>query len=171
MATATSFSKKLRTLFWLFISNFALPVLLSVAQLVVYLASPDDYQTAEYIEQINDHFTIICVVFATVWAFEGSWKEGRSRHTQLSGWSPYADDNGEIESEMQFRMRGPQPHPAANALYDKKPQPASSESDTCTSSNDLTGTAAMLTCLDDASGELGRLDLHGTVLSRIGQAI
>ncbi|TCD68956.1 hypothetical protein EIP91_009346 [Steccherinum ochraceum] len=70
-----SFSKKIATLFWISATNFVFPVVLSVAQLVALLVIPSRYDIALYINEVNIHISIIAVVFATVWVFEGRWAE------------------------------------------------------------------------------------------------
>ena len=82
-----SFSAKIKHAFWISTYNFVFPVLLSVAQIVSYMAS-NDYVLAMYIEQVNIYFTIIGLVFATVWAAERHWEDAqrreRSRPSQMS---------------------------------------------------------------------------------------
>ena len=77
-----SFAAKIKDAFWISTYSFVFPVLLSVAQIVSYMASKN-YILAMYIEQVNIHFTIIGLVFATVWAAERDWenarRKGRSR--------------------------------------------------------------------------------------------
>ncbi|VDB87187.1 unnamed protein product [Peniophora sp. CBMAI 1063] len=174
LRSKTSFSKKLYTLFWLSVSNFVFPVLLSIAQLAVYLASPRLYNTSLYIEQVNNHFTIICVVFATVWAFQGSWEEARnysSRNFRQST-QEHSRSSEDIESEMRFRIRaqGP-PAPMANILCDKPPnvEPDSkvSSGSPASSHMDESRLGGRGTPHHHVDIEVGRLDLHGTVLSRM----
>lgn len=68
-------SQTIRTLFWISATNFVFPVMLSVVQLVVYFARPDNYLIALYVAQVNFYFTIMGVVFATLWVAEGRWKK------------------------------------------------------------------------------------------------
>ncbi|KIJ57602.1 hypothetical protein HYDPIDRAFT_104062, partial [Hydnomerulius pinastri MD-312] len=61
-------------LFWISTYNFVFPVLLSLAQIIIYMINEDKYYLiALYIEQVNFYFTIMGLVFATVWAAEGRW--------------------------------------------------------------------------------------------------
>ncbi|KAI0316518.1 hypothetical protein OF83DRAFT_1172807 [Amylostereum chailletii] len=102
-----SFSEKIYTLFWISASNFVFPVLLSITQVVIYMVKPDDYLLSLYIQEVNLQFSIISVVFATAWAFEGRWAEehgirGISGHditvsslhfnTRLRGLSTHRED-------------------------------------------------------------------------------
>ncbi|KAH7886417.1 hypothetical protein F5I97DRAFT_1937263 [Phlebopus sp. FC_14] len=73
-------SQKVQQLFWISTYNFVFPVILSVAQIVIYMLNPDNYLLALYVEEVNFGFTIMGLVFATVWAAEGQWKEGRRFH-------------------------------------------------------------------------------------------
>ncbi|KAF7346672.1 hypothetical protein MSAN_01804800 [Mycena sanguinolenta] len=70
-------SQTLRTLFWIFASNFVFPVILGSAQLAVYLMDPASL-TSLYIEAVNFHFTIMGVVFATLWVAESEWAGTRN---------------------------------------------------------------------------------------------
>ncbi|KIY47592.1 hypothetical protein FISHEDRAFT_15948, partial [Fistulina hepatica ATCC 64428] len=84
-----SLSQRLKTLFWISVSNFVFPLILSVVQLAIYANNSAHYVTALYVEQVNIQFTIIGVVFATVWVAEGQWADTRrqetlGRTTQLS---------------------------------------------------------------------------------------
>ncbi|KZV72578.1 hypothetical protein PENSPDRAFT_628633 [Peniophora sp. CONT] len=179
LRSSASFSKKLSTLFWLSVSNFVFPALLSIAQLAVFLASPDLYATAEYIEEVNTHFTVICVVFATIWAFEGSWEDNRNNSSRnLNGHGhEHSGSSEDVESEMRFRIRAPgPPHPMSDILYDK-PRVVNADSTISSGSPrsshlDEPKISTTLERVGDVEeGELGRLDLHGTVLSRMGMAI
>ncbi|KAJ7019184.1 hypothetical protein C8F04DRAFT_1276553 [Mycena alexandri] len=70
-------SQTIRALFWISASNFVFPVILGIAQLATYLANPDSL-TPLYIEAVNFHFTIMGVVFATLWVAEGEWAGTRN---------------------------------------------------------------------------------------------
>lgn len=76
-------SQKISTLFWISTSNFVFPVILSIVQIAIYMASPDNYLVALYVETVNYHFTIMGVVFATVWAAEGRWEDDNNINKPL----------------------------------------------------------------------------------------
>jgi len=62
-----SFTKRLKTLFWIALSNFVFPALFSIAQIiVVYRAA--DLVVINQIVLANTSIAVIGVVFATVWA-------------------------------------------------------------------------------------------------------
>ncbi|KAF8217224.1 hypothetical protein K438DRAFT_1558570 [Mycena galopus ATCC 62051] len=77
-------SQTIKSLFWISVSNFVFPVILGVAQLATYLANPNSL-TPLYIEGVNFHFTIMGVVFATLWVAEGEWAGTRNVFTEQSG--------------------------------------------------------------------------------------
>ncbi|KAJ7804951.1 hypothetical protein B0H14DRAFT_3883189 [Mycena olivaceomarginata] len=77
-------SQTIKTLFWISVSNFVFPVILSIAQLAIYLTNPNSL-TPLYIEAINFHFTIMGVVFATLWVAEGEWAGNRGVFSEQSG--------------------------------------------------------------------------------------
>ncbi|KAJ7908999.1 hypothetical protein B0H13DRAFT_1616981 [Mycena leptocephala] len=70
-------SQTIKSLFWISVSNFVFPVILGVAQLATYLSNPNSL-TPLYIEAVNFHFTIMGVVFATLWVAEGQWADTRN---------------------------------------------------------------------------------------------
>ncbi|KAK7453541.1 hypothetical protein VKT23_011821 [Stygiomarasmius scandens] len=76
---SSTFKQKLSTLFWIATSNFVFPVVMGIIQLTIYMAT-GNYLLALYIEEVNFHFTIIGVVFATVWAAELRWASTRGYH-------------------------------------------------------------------------------------------
>ena len=67
----------LETLFWIAISNFIIPVMLSIAQLVVMWISKDMIKVA-LISTANIYVEIIGVLLATVWTRESRWQEENS---------------------------------------------------------------------------------------------
>lgn len=62
------------------VTNFVFPVVLGVTQLAIYLAKPEAYLIAVYVEIINFHTTTIGAVFATLWVAERRWDADRSDH-------------------------------------------------------------------------------------------
>ncbi|KAF7348984.1 hypothetical protein MVEN_01419400 [Mycena venus] len=76
-------SQTIKSLFWISVSNFVFPVILGIAQLTTYLANPNSL-TPLYIEAVNFHFTIMGVVFATLWVAEGEWAGTRSISAEQS---------------------------------------------------------------------------------------
>jgi len=70
-------SQTIKSLFWIAVSNFVFPVILGVAQLATYLSNPNSL-TPLYIEGVNFHFTIMGVVFATLWVAESEWAGTRN---------------------------------------------------------------------------------------------
>lgn len=58
--------------------------MLGIGQLAIYVARPEAYLTAIYVEWINTHFTIIGVVFATVWIAEDRWADARGMNLEES---------------------------------------------------------------------------------------
>ncbi|KIJ66530.1 hypothetical protein HYDPIDRAFT_109576, partial [Hydnomerulius pinastri MD-312] len=81
-----SVSEKVNQLFWISTYNFVFPVLLSLAQIIVYMINEDKYYLiALYIEQVNFYFTIIGLVFATVWAAESRWEDSRFVGRPMTG--------------------------------------------------------------------------------------
>ncbi|KIY53188.1 hypothetical protein FISHEDRAFT_33745 [Fistulina hepatica ATCC 64428] len=70
-----------RVLFWISVCNFVFPLFMAIVQLAVYLAEKNatdtKYLIAFYIQQVNMYFTIIGVVFATIWVAEDRWNTSR----------------------------------------------------------------------------------------------
>src|SRR6266550_6969661 len=68
----------LEALFWIAISNFVIPVMLSIAQLVVIWMSKD-LMVLAIIFTVNIYVEIIGVLMATIWVAGSQWREKKSR--------------------------------------------------------------------------------------------
>ncbi|KAI0655755.1 hypothetical protein C8Q70DRAFT_413386 [Cubamyces menziesii] len=62
----TTFSSRVRTLFWIAASNLVIPVLLIFVQLV-YVFHDNNFLHGAYVYIVNIHLQIIGVLFATIW--------------------------------------------------------------------------------------------------------
>ncbi|KAJ7768615.1 hypothetical protein DFH07DRAFT_769160 [Mycena maculata] len=80
------------------------PVILGVTQLTIYLVGPDEYLTALYVEAVNFHFTIIGVVFATLWGVEGHWEDSRNMPSDHSGPSTIQFNTHSVSSRGPAQM-------------------------------------------------------------------
>ncbi|KAK2467344.1 hypothetical protein APHAL10511_000579 [Amanita phalloides] len=75
-------SSALEALFWISLSNFVIPVMLSIAQLVVVWKSPNIFNVVP-ICIVNVYVQIIGVLLATVWASGTRW-QGEHKTTNVS---------------------------------------------------------------------------------------
>ncbi|EIW84013.1 hypothetical protein CONPUDRAFT_135622 [Coniophora puteana RWD-64-598 SS2] len=66
-SNVSSLTAKLRTIFWIAISNFVIPTLLSIAQIIVVYRAVDILAINDIV-LVNTCVAVIGVVFATVWA-------------------------------------------------------------------------------------------------------
>ncbi|EPQ61378.1 hypothetical protein GLOTRDRAFT_135844 [Gloeophyllum trabeum ATCC 11539] len=82
-----SLGRKLKTLFYIAVSNFVIPVIFSLVQ-IIFLYRSKDYQALNSIICVNTSVAVIGVVFATVWA-------GVERH----GADTRAHDHGDLDTE------------------------------------------------------------------------
>ncbi|KAI0820495.1 hypothetical protein BC628DRAFT_1330172 [Trametes gibbosa] len=62
-----SISSRLRTLFWIAVSNFVIPVLLNLAQLI-FIFRDVEFLHGTYIFIVNNYVQIIGVLLATIWS-------------------------------------------------------------------------------------------------------
>ncbi|PFH45064.1 hypothetical protein AMATHDRAFT_10086 [Amanita thiersii Skay4041] len=69
-----SYTSVIKGLFWIAISNFIFPVLLSIAQLIFVFRDPD-FVPGVIVLLINDYVEIIGVLLATVWVAGTHWSE------------------------------------------------------------------------------------------------
>ncbi|KIJ59705.1 hypothetical protein HYDPIDRAFT_118202 [Hydnomerulius pinastri MD-312] len=118
-----SVSEKVNQLFWISTYNFVFPVLLSLAQIIVYTINEDKYYLiALYIEQANFYFTIMGLVFATVWAAESRWEDsrfvGRPMAGQLSTarFAPGARRSGQKRESGQVLEFVPAPNESMHSV-------------------------------------------------------
>ena len=68
-----SYTSRLKGLFWIAVSNFVFPVILSIVQLVFIFRDPD-FLKGTYIYVTNSFVEIIGVLLATVWTSSSHWK-------------------------------------------------------------------------------------------------
>ncbi|KAJ7765511.1 hypothetical protein DFH07DRAFT_737759 [Mycena maculata] len=71
----SSYAAKLRALFWISVTNFVFPVLLSITQLIFRFRDKNYYHDL-YIFFANDYVAIVGVVFATVWVVGSDRTDG-----------------------------------------------------------------------------------------------
>ncbi|KAI0753771.1 hypothetical protein C8Q74DRAFT_1211121 [Fomes fomentarius] len=65
--TATSYYYRLRTLFWISVSNFVFPVILNLVQLILAFRNPD-FLDGAYVLIVNNYISVIGVLLATIWS-------------------------------------------------------------------------------------------------------
>ncbi len=78
-----SYSKRISTLFWIAVSNFVFPVMLSFIQLV-FAFKARLFLDATYIIITNIYFEIIAVLLATVWSAGSKWSEKQQATAKTS---------------------------------------------------------------------------------------
>ncbi|PBK70347.1 hypothetical protein ARMSODRAFT_974311 [Armillaria solidipes] len=78
-----SYSKRISTLFWIAVSNFVFPVMLSFVQLV-FAFKARLFLDATYIIITNIYFEIIAVLLATVWSAGSKWSEKQQATAKTS---------------------------------------------------------------------------------------
>lgn len=106
--------ERMRWLYWIAISNFVLPCILSLVQLVLIFRD-SNFLVSTYVNLVNNYVDIIGVIFATVWSTGSNWATEKglvSHHTPSSDNSdssassnlhlPYSDPR-----HPPLRMRGP----------------------------------------------------------------
>ncbi|KAI0365827.1 hypothetical protein BV20DRAFT_953407 [Pilatotrama ljubarskyi] len=81
---AHTLSSRLRTLFWIAASNFVLPVLLNLAQLI-FTFRDSSFLHGTYIFLVNTYVQIIGVLLATIWSTGTQWSEVTSRRAEGRG--------------------------------------------------------------------------------------
>ncbi|GJE96435.1 hypothetical protein PsYK624_126320 [Phanerochaete sordida] len=77
LKSSNSYARRIRSLMWIAVSNFVIPDILSLVQLIVLFLHPDDGEVALYVFVIffaNPCVEIIGVLFATVWAASNHWQ-------------------------------------------------------------------------------------------------
>ena len=71
-----SYSARLRTLFWIAVSNFVFPVIFDISQIVL-IFQDNDFIKAAAVVNVNTYISILGVLFSTIWA-TGSHRVGES---------------------------------------------------------------------------------------------
>ncbi|KAI0640904.1 hypothetical protein C8Q79DRAFT_1003985 [Trametes meyenii] len=77
-------SSRLRTLFWIAVSNFVLPVLLNLAQLI-FVFRDSSFLHGTYVFLVNTYVQILGVLLATIWSTGTQWSELASRGAHADG--------------------------------------------------------------------------------------
>lgn len=78
-----SYTAQLKSLFWIAVSNFVFPVILSIIQLILLFHDPS-YLKGAYIFMANDYVEIIGVLLATVWTTSKHWTDKHTTSTSHS---------------------------------------------------------------------------------------
>ncbi|KAM5531173.1 hypothetical protein V8D89_015143 [Ganoderma adspersum] len=77
-----SYGARLRTLFWIALSNFVFPVIFDVAQLILIFRDRN-YIEGSYVVIVNSYVSILGVLFSTIWA-SGATRLGEVSSTEYS---------------------------------------------------------------------------------------
>ncbi len=93
-----SFTDRLKSLFWIAVTNFVVPVLFSLAQIVIVYREVD-FVVINDIVLANTSIAVIGVVFASIWA--GSY--GRARADCRDSKDGSATRENEAVSTIVFR--------------------------------------------------------------------
>lgn len=67
MNLSASYYDRLRTLFWISVSNFVFPVILNLAQLILAFRNPN-FLDGAYVLIVNNYISVIGVLLATIWS-------------------------------------------------------------------------------------------------------
>ncbi|PIL26400.1 hypothetical protein GSI_12157 [Ganoderma sinense ZZ0214-1] len=65
--SAGSYAARIRTLFWIALSNFVFPVVFDIAQLVLIFRDAS-YIGGGYVISVNSYISILGVLFSTIWS-------------------------------------------------------------------------------------------------------
>ena len=89
------YASRLRTLFWLAVSNFVFPVIFNIVQLVIVFRDRN-FTHGVYVVSANIYVEIVCVLLATLWCSETYWNAAAS--IALSGAKPGSSDADSTQS-------------------------------------------------------------------------
>ena len=79
MRPTGSYASRLKALFWIAVSNFVIPVILTLVQLVFVFCDRDWFH-GSYVFIVNTHIQIVGVIMATIWCTGMRWSDsGRPR--------------------------------------------------------------------------------------------
>ncbi|KAK0230493.1 hypothetical protein IW262DRAFT_1291603 [Armillaria fumosa] len=102
-SSTISFTERLKILFWIAVTNFVVPTLFSVAQIIVVYRGVT-YVAINDIVLANTSTAVILVVFATVWAGSSHWQ----RATKVSRQTEESSEPGGVTSNIIFHPRSRQ---------------------------------------------------------------
>ena len=78
-----SYASRLRTLFWIALSNLVFPVIFDIAQLILIFRD-SDFVDGSHVITANSYVAILGVLFSTIWA-SGSGRMAETTATQSNG--------------------------------------------------------------------------------------
>ncbi|KAH9476248.1 hypothetical protein JR316_0011819 [Psilocybe cubensis] len=99
-----SYASKVKALFWIAVSNFIFPVILSIFQLIMLFRDPD-FLIGSYTYLTNDFVEIVGVMLATVWASSSNWSSTNSAslaHPTITSSAPQFARNIHLENFQAF---------------------------------------------------------------------
>ncbi|KAK0243059.1 hypothetical protein EDD85DRAFT_762218 [Armillaria nabsnona] len=99
-SSTISFTERLKILFWIAVTNFVVPTLFSVAQIIIVYRGVT-YVAINDIVLANTSTAVILVVFATVWTGSSHWQ----RATKVSRQTGESLEQGGITSNIIFHPR------------------------------------------------------------------
>ncbi|PBL02843.1 hypothetical protein ARMGADRAFT_981710 [Armillaria gallica] len=99
-SSTISFTERLKILFWIAVTNFVVPTLFSVAQIIIVYRGVT-YVAINDVVLANTSTAVILVVFATVWAGSSHWK----RATKVSRQTGESLEQGGVTSNIIFHPR------------------------------------------------------------------
>lgn len=93
-----SYSGRLRAIFWIAVSNFVLPVIFNIAQLVLIFRD-NSFVHGTYVLLVNIYVEIISVLLATLWCSSSHWQAASFpvRETPLTLENGNVDGLGEVK--------------------------------------------------------------------------
>ena len=110
LCLAGSYSARLRALFWIAVSNFVLPVMFNVAQLIINFRDDNIFHGA-YALLVNIYVEIISVLLATLWCsgtyWNGTMQVGHGSESQEKPLSLEAGRTTESFGSVKF-AEGPE---------------------------------------------------------------
>ncbi|KAM5539660.1 hypothetical protein V8D89_006769 [Ganoderma adspersum] len=74
----SSYSERLKALFWIAVFNFVFPVIINVVIVIMSFREPNVLRTSDFIE-LNNYVEIICVLLATIWCTGTYWDHAPAR--------------------------------------------------------------------------------------------
>jgi hypothetical protein len=93
-----SISGRLQSLFWITSTNFIFPLIFNLCQIILLFVA-DDLLLAASVENVNIYVSIICCVFASIWASTSSF----NAPSFAGGAHPQPSKPSRISSVLYFR--------------------------------------------------------------------
>ena len=106
MRSVVSYTARLRALFWIAASNFVIPVIFNIAQLVL-IFHDESFVHGTYVLLVNIYVEIVSVLLATLWCSSSLWENATFSAVREAPSSFEGGEHRPVESLGEVKFASP----------------------------------------------------------------